>query len=292
MKISRFLLVFFFLPVLFSCQKREASLASIDSHLTQKQALIGGITANPNEFPFIVNIWFNSPEEAYVDHLCGASLIHPKWVLTAAHCLLDDDSEKTQRPVKPSKLILYIGSDDITGQGGRVLKAKSILIHPDFSWPHNDVGLIELSAPVHDIQPVLLNEQDPEAFSATSINATVIGWGLTDQEGQISGELLQKLTLPIISRNTCSNDSFVRKAGWDISSDMLCADTTQNQKASCPGDSGGPLVINLNGRYTQIGIVSWGSACSGNPPRLHSNVEGHANVSDAYPWIREVIDSK
>lgn len=284
-------LCFLFL-CLCSCQKqhqnRSAYRLPFDS---SRQGVIGGEPAAPNEFPFIVNIWLSTPEEGYDDHLCGASLIDPKWVLTAAHCVLDDASESTLRLIKPNKLKLYIGSDAITGDGGMLLKVKSIKVHPDFSWPHHDVALIELSTPVKDITPVALNTEDPESWLSNQLTATVIGWGLIDQEGQISAEHLQKTFLPIISRKDCSQDPFFQRMNWVISSDMLCARTMNNQNSSCPGDSGGPLVVNINGIYIQTGIVSWGSACSGNPPRLLSDVEGHANVSDAYPWIYSVIYS-
>lgn len=43
-----------------------------------------------------------------------------------------------------------------------------------------------------------------------------------------------------------------------IIASMICAG--QAAKDSCSGDSGGPMVVN-EGRWTQVGIVSWGIGC-------------------------------
>lgn len=43
--------------------------------------LINGIHAEPNEFPYIVSL-----QDEY-DRFCAGTLIHPRWVLTANHCM-------------------------------------------------------------------------------------------------------------------------------------------------------------------------------------------------------------
>ena len=159
------------------------------------QAIIGGSFAQSGEFPFAVNIWANEPEDNYVAHLCGGSLISAKWVLTAAHCVLEDATETQKRVISASKLSLYVGGIQHSGGDGRAVKAKSIQVHPDFVWPRNDFALIELAEPVTDIQPVGLNGLN---LSQSTEAVTVVGWGLTDSDGKNESDTLKKLSAPLL----------------------------------------------------------------------------------------------
>ena len=44
---------------------------------------------------------------------------------------------------------------------------------------------------------------------------------------------------------------------------MICADGMN--KNTCRGDSGGPLLANIDGKFTLVGVTSWGTTegCSG-----------------------------
>ena len=263
------------------------SSANLKVPIAEKsQSIIGGSPAAENEFPFVVNIWINMPKDNYVAHLCGGSLISKKWVLTAAHCMMIDHTESEMRVMPASFLDLYIGSSNHSGAGGRKLKAKSIRVHPDYNWPNHDVALVELAEEVTDISPILLNDQD---LGAATDLATVIGWGLTDAAGKTEAELLQKVTLSLVPREICSQDPFPQSNKNSVGANMLCTQTLNHQTSSCPGDSGGPLFQVRDGKFLQIGIVSWSSACSGKRFSYRSSVAGYSDVANALSWIRNVV---
>ncbi|UXR65301.1 serine protease [Bdellovibrio bacteriovorus] len=276
----------FFLPILLltltSCQpaqRPEAQKAAFAN------GIIGGSPTVLGEFPFMVNIWFNDPKEDYVSHHCGGSLIASRWVLTAAHCVLEDESETRQRIVAPSKLMLFIGGIEQSGKDGHPLKIRSIQTHPDFAWPKADIALIELSEAVTDIVPLALNDLD---LGSSTQKVLVTGWGLTDSEGHKESPWLQKLEAPLLPRALCAQDDFPKKRGYELGPETLCIETYQHLKSSCPGDSGGPVFLQRDNLYVQVGVVSWGSACSGFRAK-GSSVGGYAAVSYALPWIKKVL---
>lgn len=254
--------------------------------------IIGGQSAQPSEFPFVVNIWLRKPREQFDEHLCGGSLIDKRWVLTAAHCVMEDVSESEQRPYKPQELVLFLGGVKVSGEDARLLKVKSVRPHPDFSWPHHDVALIELVAAVEDVNPVELEKRSESELLRKHDRATVIGWGLYSETDQHYSDMLRFVELPILDLKTCQSDPYVRTRGWTLGSDTLCAKTQLNHTASCPGDSGGPLVVKEQEHYIQVGVVSWGSACSTHSRGPTSDVEGHSSVSGALSWILSLVAAR
>ena len=62
----------------------------------------------------------------------------------------------------------------------------------------------------------------------------------------------------------------------------MCAYTPGTD--SCQGDSGGPLVLKEDGRYTVVGVVSYGNGCA-----LANNAGVYARVTNYLTWINENV---
>jgi len=245
--------------------------------------IINGWEAEPGKYPFIA---FLLVGKSITDNegMCGGTILNKNHILTAAHCI---DGHTTD------KMRITVGErnpwDCGTTRVCQTFAVEKFIAHPGYQkFPLaiiNDVAIIVLKGNInfddhHKIEPIA--QLSTNAAKYVDKKATVIGWGLTlkNKPSPVLKETLQTIMPAQEGCNGVINTDPLTAEGPPIT--RVCG--FMYGTSAFKGDSGGPLVIKEDGKYTLIGIVSYGFGEE--IQRTTVTPEVYTNVAHYIDWIK------
>ncbi|XP_018407008.1 PREDICTED: transmembrane protease serine 9-like [Cyphomyrmex costatus] len=245
-----------------------------------KPRITDGEDATPGEFPYQVSLLWSLPPIIPFQHICGGSIVHESFILTAGHCVTD------------GKLKIMVGKHYLdkyeqTQQEVDVVKTYVNENYPGGIAPY-DIALLKLKTPLTFnkwISPVKLPEQDAVQIG----NAVLTGWGSVSKTWfPRLAVVLQKVTVPLLDSKSCQ-DKFSNIDEAQVFDSQICTAAIEEISA-CSGDSGGPLVQFENNVPTLVGITSWGIYPCGTShmPSVYTRVASYTTWIKFIIWIDDV----
>jgi hypothetical protein len=236
-----------------------------------RTSIVGGTPSSIASYPWLAFIGYRGEVEEFS---CGGTVVAPRLILTAAHCVLTEAG----RVAIASNFLVLTGVGNLReATPERVSRVSQVLVFPGYDPARvlNDAALLVLAGPVS--APALPLATPPEqSLSAPGTPLQVAGWGLTDVDPPRGPAVLHEAQSLVRNAASCQR-SLRRVLAVYSPASQVCVRSQPGSAASlCDGDSGGPGIARRpDGTPVQIGIVSLKGSleCDPRTPQVLARVD-------------------
>ncbi|CAD7092299.1 unnamed protein product [Hermetia illucens] len=190
-----------------------------------------------------------------VEFICGGTIIAPKIIITAAHCV-------SLKRIDPTKYIVLVGKNYREYSAKEKLETQEFNISEihiprgylgDSAFYHNDMAILVLNEFIRyqpHIKPACVEWRSHGAKDPLpNTMGKIAGWGRVSPNGFYSDDL-RAITLPVIDRDECIRNT---KPVYEpfVAADKFCIGSPEGVGAPCQGDSGSGFLVtkDIEGTY-------------------------------------------
>ena len=210
-------------------------LIFVSANSSSRRLIVGGHNAERGRYPYFVALDYHNGV------VLNGALIAPDFVLTAGHCLENDNEVVTL------KVGIHSLSEDTLDMYDEV-EIKRDIRHPDWSQEgesfSHDFLLFQLTS--NSTQAYIKINRN-ESRPVPSQEVTMMGFGWTHAEYQSPVDVLQGATMTTMSNDNCAHfgeASPGRNYSELLDFTMLCTyGGVNNTRDGCAWDSGDPVIL-------------------------------------------------
>jgi secreted trypsin-like serine protease len=234
-------------------------------------SVVGGRAATIEEFPSLAYI---EAQEGRSGFACTGTVVAPRVVLTAAHCL--EDLERGRFTSAGNYAVATGTTTPGKALPENVFHVVDTQVFPGFN-PGNlrgDAGVLILDRPTA-APPIALAGAADAGLYAGGASVQLAGWGLTRPNAADGPGSLRTTSMVVQAPSFCKQKTRRYYPEYSPAQQLCTLDVPSKKSGGCFGDSGGPVIgLRADGVPVELGVVSTGGPfCSTKLPNIFTRAD-------------------